>query len=85
MFVTYMWLYITERVAHLFLHKTTKHSYMKGTITTLIVGIVIGMLIAPEKGSVLRQKIVDLMDDLSEAGHHLAEKPDTTGLSGDLS
>lgn len=57
---------------------------MKGTITTLLVGVVIGILIAPEKGSVIRQKIVDLIDDLSEAGHHLAEKPDTSGMPGDL-
>jgi hypothetical protein len=63
-------------------HKTP---FMKGTITTLLVGIVIGILIAPEKGSVIRQKIVDLIDDLSEAGHHLAEKPGTSGLSDDLS
>ena len=58
---------------------------MKGTLTTLLVGIVIGMLIAPEKGSVVRQKIVDLIDDLSEAGQHLAEKPDTSPMPGDLS
>jgi gas vesicle protein len=58
---------------------------MKGTLTTLLVGIVIGILIAPEKGSVTRRKIADLIDDLTEAGHHLAEKPDTSGLSSDLS
>lgn len=58
---------------------------MKGTITTLLVGIVIGILIAPEKGSVIRRKIVDLIDDLTEAGQHLAEKPDNSGMSSDLS
>ena len=57
---------------------------MKGTITTLLVGIVIGILIAPEKGSVIRRKIVDLIDDLTEAGQHLAEKPDSSGMSSDL-
>ena len=58
---------------------------MKGTITTLLVGIVIGILIAPEKGSVIRRKIVDLIDDLTEAGQHLAEKPDVSKMSSDLS
>jgi hypothetical protein len=62
-----------------------KNTFMKGTITTLLVGIVIGMLIAPEKGSVTRRKIADLIDDLSEAGQHLAEKPATPGMPGDLS
>ena len=57
---------------------------MKGTITTLLVGIVIGMLIAPEKGSVTRRKIADLIDDLTEAGQHLAEKPDSLRMPGDL-
>lgn len=57
---------------------------MKSTITTLLVGIVIGILIAPEKGSVIRQKIADLIDDLAEAGHHLAEKPDINTMSTDL-
>ena len=58
---------------------------MKSTIATLLVGIVIGMLIAPEKGSVLRRKITDLIDDLTEAGQHLAEKPDESRVSGDFS
>jgi gas vesicle protein len=57
---------------------------MKGTLTTLLVGIVIGMLIAPEKGSVIRQKIADLIDDLTEAGHHLAEDPETSRMTPDL-
>lgn len=57
---------------------------MKGTLTTLLVGIVIGILIAPEKGSVIRRKIADLIDDLTEAGHHLAENPDTPRMSPDL-
>jgi len=57
---------------------------MKGTLTTLIVGIIIGILIAPEKGSVTRRKITDLIDDLSEAGHHLAEKTDSSVMSPDL-
>jgi hypothetical protein len=57
---------------------------MKGTITTLLVGIVIGMLIAPEKGSVIRRKIADFIDDLTEAGQHLAENPDLPRMSTDL-
>ena len=77
-------MFVYVHLAHLFLQKS-KTRYMKGTISTLLVGIVIGILIAPEKGSVIRQKIVDLIDDLSEAGHHLAEKPGESGLSSDLS
>ena len=57
---------------------------MKGTLTTLLVGIAIGILIAPEKGSVIRQKITDFIDDLTEAGHHLAEKTDTSPIPSDL-
>jgi hypothetical protein len=58
---------------------------MKSSITFLLIGIAIGILIAPEKGSVTRQKISDLIDDLSEAGHHLAEKADSPKMSSDLS
>ena len=58
---------------------------MKSTITLLLIGIAIGILIAPEKGSVTRQKISDLIDDLSEAGHHLAETDDSPKMSADLS
>lgn len=58
---------------------------MKSTFTILLIGIVIGILIAPEKGSVTRQKISDLIDDLSEAGHHLAENTDSPKMSADLS
>lgn len=46
---------------------------MSRLLTFLGIGIVIGILIAPEKGSVIRQKISDLLDDLGEAGQHLAE------------
>jgi len=46
---------------------------MKSSFTLLLIGIAIGILIAPEKGSVTRQKLIDLIDDLSDAGHHLAE------------
>ena len=58
---------------------------MKGTIATLLAGIIIGILIAPEKGSVTRRKIADLIDDLTEAGQHLAENPDSPRYSEDLS
>lgn len=37
------------------------------------IGILIGMLIAPEKGSVVRQKLTDFLDELTDAGKHLAE------------
>ncbi len=46
---------------------------MSRLLTLLAIGIAIGVLIAPEKGSVTRQKISDFIDDLGEAGHHLAE------------
>jgi gas vesicle protein len=72
-------------VWHIFFYLYYKTLYMKGTITTLLVGIVIGMLIAPEKGSVTRRKIADLIDDLTEAGEHLASKPDSSRMPGDLS
>jgi hypothetical protein len=59
---------------------------MTSTFTVLLIGIAIGILIAPEKGSVTRQKISNLIDDLSEAGHHLAERiPDSPKMSADLS
>ncbi len=58
---------------------------MNSTFTVLLIGIVIGILIAPEKGSVTRQKISNLIDDLSEAGHHLAEKAGSPKMSADLS
>lgn len=43
----------------------------------LAVGVVIGMLIAPEKGSVLRDKLSKTADDLAEA------KKRFTGSSND--
>jgi hypothetical protein len=59
---------------------------MKSTLALLLLGIAIGILIAPEKGSVTRQKISDLIDDLSEAGHHLTENvSDSPKMSADLS
>ena len=59
---------------------------MKSTLAVLLLGIAIGILIAPEKGSITRQKISDLIDDLSEAGHHLTKKvPDSPKMSTDLS
>ena len=59
---------------------------MKSTLAVLLLGIAIGILIAPEKGSVTRQKISDLIDDLSEAGHHLTENvSDSTKMSADMS
>jgi gas vesicle protein len=51
---------------------------MKSTFTVLLIGIAIGILIAPEKGSVTRKKITDLIDDITAAGHHLAEKADSS-------
>lgn len=50
-----------------------KHIDMTKLLALLGVGIVVGMLIAPEKGSVIRRKITDLIDDLSDAGRHLTE------------
>lgn len=47
---------------------------MSRLLVFLGIGVAIGILIAPEKGSVIRQKIADLLDDLGEAGEHLAEK-----------
>jgi hypothetical protein len=47
------------------------------------VGVVIGILIAPEKGAVIRKKIIDLIDDLSEAGHHLAEPVEAGQMPAD--
>lgn len=58
---------------------------MKSTLTVLLIGIAIGMLIAPEKGSVTRQKLSNLIDDLSDAGHNLAENADSPKMSADLS
>ena len=58
---------------------------MKSSFTFLLIGIVIGILIAPEKGSVTRQKLSNLIDDLSDAGHHLAENVDSPKMSADLS
>ena len=58
---------------------------MKSTFALLLIGIVIGILIAPEKGSVTRQKLSTLIDDLSDAGHHLAENADSPKMSADLS
>ena len=57
---------------------------MNSTFITLLIGIAIGILIAPEKGSVTRQKISNLIDDLSEAGHHLAETDDSPKMSAEL-
>jgi len=58
---------------------------MNYTFTVLLIGIAIGILIAPEKGSVTRQKISDLIDDISEAGHHLAEKADSSKMTSEQS
>ena len=38
-------------------------------------GIVIGMLVAPQKGSVIRRKITDFLDELTDAGRDLVEPP----------
>ena len=43
---------------------------------------------APEKGSVIRRKITDFLDDLTDAGRHLAEpaespKMNASGEPGD--
>jgi|GEM_PF-6508775 len=55
---------------------------MSRFLTLLGLGIIIGVLIAPEKGSVTRQKISDLLEDLGEAGHHLAESvPDVPKMT----
>ena len=51
-------------------------------------GMAIGILVAPEKGSVIRRKITDFLDDLTDAGRHLAEpaespKMNASGEPGD--
>lgn len=42
-------------------------------LCVLGLGVAIGMLIAPEKGSVIRAKITGFIDELTAAGRHLAE------------
>lgn len=37
------------------------------------VGVIVGMLIAPEKGSVLRAKLTGIIDDLEEAKNHFTQ------------
>jgi hypothetical protein len=44
-----------------------KTENMNRFLTTLLAGVAIGMLIAPEKGSVIRQRITDLWEDLQDA------------------
>lgn len=46
--------------------KTTS-KILLGTLAGLAAGVVIGMLIAPEKGSTLRKNIVKKGDDLADA------------------
>ena len=44
------------------------------------VGVIIGMLIAPEKGSVLRAKFTGIIDDLEEAKNNFTKPtPDEDG------
>jgi len=62
-----------------------KHQFMNSTFTVLLIGIAIGILIAPEKGSVTRQKISNLIDDIAAAGHHLAEKADSSKMPSEQS
>ncbi|HLT73926.1 MAG TPA: YtxH domain-containing protein [Ohtaekwangia sp.] len=46
--------------------KTTP-KILLGTLAGLAAGVVIGMLIAPEKGSTLRKNIIKKGDDLADA------------------
>lgn len=57
--------------------KILKAIYMR-SLFFLAVGVVIGILIAPEKGSVLRDKLSRTADDLAEA-----KKRFTGGSSND--
>jgi hypothetical protein len=58
---------------------------MTSRFTFLLIGIAIGILIAPDKGSVTRQRLSTLIDDLSETGQHLTEDLNSPKMSADLS
>lgn len=44
---------------------------MKLAFTFFALGVLVGVLIAPEKGSVLRAKLSQVGDDLAQAKQHL--------------
>lgn len=49
--------------------------YLLATLAALGAGIVVGMLLAPEKGSVTRKKIIEKGDDLVDSvGDKIGEK-----------
>jgi hypothetical protein len=53
----------------------TIKSFIMYRLSLLGIGILIGILIAPEKGAVIRKKLTDFLDELTDAGKHLAEPP----------